>query len=82
MANPIDVHPEARQEITGSLRYYESTDPILAEDLDARIDAAVAGVENHHGARIMRSGHGHRVDGGDGAARVSSGRRARARRPI
>lgn len=41
MALPVDVHPEAQQEIIGSLRYYENNDPIVAEDLDARIDAAV-----------------------------------------
>lgn len=41
MALKIDVHPEAKQEIVGSLRYYERTDPMLAEDLDARIDTAV-----------------------------------------
>ena len=41
MAQKIDVHPEAQAEIVGSLNYYEETDPALAEDLDARIDAAV-----------------------------------------
>lgn len=41
MALQIDVHPEAGQEIVGSLRYYERTDPMLAEDLDAKLDAAV-----------------------------------------
>lgn len=41
MAPPIDVHPEAQAEITGSLKYLEERDPILAEDLDAKIDSAV-----------------------------------------
>lgn len=41
MALAIDVHPEAKAEIVGSIAYYENKDPILAEDLDARLDVAV-----------------------------------------
>lgn len=41
MALAINVHPEARVEIKGSLAYYESNDPMLSEDLDAKIDSAV-----------------------------------------
>jgi plasmid stabilization system protein ParE len=41
MVQKIDVHPEARLEIAGSLRYYEEKDPAVAEEFDAAIDAAV-----------------------------------------
>ena len=41
MVQKIDVHPEARAEITGSLQYYEDKDPSVAEDFDVTIDAAV-----------------------------------------
>ena len=41
MAMTVELHPEAEREILGSLEYYEESDPILAEDLDHKIDTAI-----------------------------------------